>query len=314
MAQVTIKQLLEAGVHFGHQRQRWNPKMKKYIFGERNGIYIINLEITVGCLQKALEFLSQVATEGKEILFVGTKKQAQSAIQEAAKSCEMPYVHQRWLGGTLTNFETIRKSISRLDEIDQMQEDGSFKFLKKKETVMILRDREKLLKNLEGIRKMKKLPGALLVIDTLREDIALKEAAKLGIPIVAVLDTNSDPDLVDYPIPGNDDAIRAIKLISDLAAHAIREGAAQKQQIIEETTELEGEKEVKSEEAPAAEEKPEADKVVAEEAAEATEEEVTEAPEEQLAAKYVKEDTEEETGRLKTKVKKPVRKEVGKKN
>lgn len=224
MSAVTIKQLLEAGVHFGHQTQRWNPKMKKYIFGERNGIYIINLEITLGCIEKALAYIEQVASEGKEIMLVGTKRQAQQPLRAAAEDCGMPYVEQRWLGGMLTNFETVRKSIGRLDEIDKMEEDGSFSFMKKKEVAVLTKEREKLLKNLRGIRKMKKLPGALFVVDAKKEEIAIKEAVKLGIPIIGVVDTNCDPDFVDYPIPGNDDAIRAIKLFCTLAAQAIQKG------------------------------------------------------------------------------------------
>lgn len=227
MAQVTIKQLLEAGVHFGHQTQRWNPKMKKYIFGERNGIYIINLEITLSCLAGALAFLKQVAAEGKEVLLVGTKRQAQEPLKEAAQRCEMPYIEQRWLGGMLTNFETVRKSVARLEHIDKTEAEGGFAFVTKKEASMMKKEREKLLKNLSGIRKMRKLPGALFVIDSKKEEIAIKEAIKLGIPIVAVLDTNCDPDLVDYPIPGNDDAIRAIKLFCDLVATNLSEGRAE---------------------------------------------------------------------------------------
>ena len=224
MAQTTIKQLLEAGVHFGHQTQRWNPKMKRYIFGERNGIYIINLEITLSCLTRALNFIKEVAQQGKEILMVGTKKQAQDHLREAAERCEMPYVDQRWLGGMLTNFETIRKSVSRLDRIDLMEQDGSFQFMKKKEVLMLTREREKLLKNLKGIRRMRRIPGALFVIDSKKEEIAIREAIKLGIPVVSVIDTNSDPDLINYPIPGNDDAIRAIKLFVQLIADAIQDG------------------------------------------------------------------------------------------
>jgi len=227
LLQLTIKQLLEAGVHFGHQTQRWNPKMKKYIFGERNGIYIINLEITLSCLERALAFLKQFASEGKEILFVGTKKQAQESIRQAAEKCEMPYVDQRWLGGMLTNFETVRKSVARLDQIDTMEQDGSFQFVTKKEVGMLKKERDKLGKNLSGVRKMRRLPGAIFVIDSKKEEIAIQEAGKLGIPVVAVLDTNCNPDVVDYPIPGNDDAIRAVRLFCDNAAAAILEGRHQ---------------------------------------------------------------------------------------
>jgi small subunit ribosomal protein S2 len=227
LPQVTIKQLLEAGVHFGHQTQRWNPKMKKYIFGERNGIYIINLEITLSCLDRAMTFLRNAAAEGKEILLVGTKRQAQEPIKEVAERVGMPYVDQRWLGGMLTNFETVRKSVARLDQIDQMEKDGSFSFVTKKEVGMLKKEREKLMKNLTGVRKMRRLPSALFVIDSKKEEIAIKEAVKLGIPIAAVLDTNCDPDKVDFPIPGNDDAIRAVKLFCEVAAQAIKEGREQ---------------------------------------------------------------------------------------
>jgi small subunit ribosomal protein S2 len=222
--QVTLKQLLETGVHFGHQTRRWNPKMAKYIFGEKSGIYIINLELTLVCLTRALEFLKQVAAEGQEILFVGTKKQAQEAVREAADRCKMPYVHNRWLGGMLTNFSTVRKSVARLDWIDQMEREGNFKFITKKEVSHLMKEREKLVRYLTGVRPMKKLPGALFIIDTKKEEISLREATKLGIPTVALIDTNCDPELVDYPIPGNDDAIRAIKLFCDLAAEAVNEG------------------------------------------------------------------------------------------
>lgn len=224
MSQVTLKQLLEAGVHFGHQTQRWNPKMKKYIFGERNGIYIINLEITLGCIEKAMAYLQQLASEGKDILFVGTKKQAQEPLREGAEKSGMPYVNQRWLGGMLTNFETLRKSVSRLDQIDRMEQDGSFQFVTKKEVLTLKNEREKLMKNLLGIRNMRRLPSALFVVDSKKEEIAIREAMRLGIPVVAVLDTNCDPDIVNYPIPGNDDAIRAVKLFCDLASNAVKSG------------------------------------------------------------------------------------------
>ncbi len=240
MAKVTIKQLLEAGVHFGHQTQRWNPKMKKYIFGDRNGIHIINLEITVTCLEATLPFLTELAAQGKEVLFVGTKKQAQESIREAAESCEMPYVHQRWLGGMLTNFETVRKSVARLEAIEQMEKDGNFKFMKKKEAGMLTKEREKLLKNLYGVRRMRHHPGAIFVIDSNKEEIAIHEAVKLGIPVVAILDTNCNPDKVDYPIPGNDDAIRSIKLFCSLVAGAIAEGRAQYKKLTPQETPDEG--------------------------------------------------------------------------
>jgi len=224
LSELTLKQLLEAGVHFGHQTQRWNPKMKKYIFGERNGIYIINLEITQACLRTALDFLRKIITEGQTVLFIGTKKQAQVSIKEAAESCGMPFVNERWLGGMLTNFETIRKSIGRLDLIDRMEKDGSFKYVTKKEVGSLLKEREKLIKNLTGIREMKRHPGAVFIIDAKKEEIAVLEARKLGIPVVAVLDTNTNPDLVDFPIPGNDDAIRAIKLFCNAVASVAQAG------------------------------------------------------------------------------------------
>ncbi|MBN1687467.1 MAG: 30S ribosomal protein S2 [Candidatus Omnitrophica bacterium] len=243
MAEVTIKQLLESGVHFGHQRQRWNPKMKKYIFGERNGIYIINLELTLQCLNQALDFLKKTASEGKEILFIGTKRQAQVPVKDAASQCEMPYIDQRWLGGTLTNFETIRKSVSRLDFIDKMEKEGSFQYVTKKEVGMLKKERQKLLKNLTGIRNMKRLPAAIFVIDSNKEEIAVREAAKLGIPIIAILDTNCDPDLVTYPIPGNDDAIRAIRLFCDVCSGMIQQGRSEFKQLkAAEEAEIEAEK------------------------------------------------------------------------
>lgn len=201
--------------------------MKKYIFGERNGIYIINLEITLSCLKDACAFIQRTASEGKEVLFVGTKKQAQESLRENSERCGMPYVNQRWLGGMLTNFETVRKSVRRLEEIDQMEKDGSFQFVTKKEANVLKKEREKLLKNLSGVRNMKRLPAALFVIDSSNEEIAIKEARKLGIPVVAVIDTNSNPDVVNYPIPGNDDAIRAIKLFCESASGAVQLGRTQ---------------------------------------------------------------------------------------
>ncbi len=233
MAEVTLKQMLEAGVHFGHQTRRWNPKMKKFIFGERNGIYIINLENTLACLERALTFLKEIVASGREILWVGTKKQAQDSVREAAQGCGMPYVNERWLGGMLTNFETVRKSVRRLEAIDKMEEDGSFQFVTKKEVLSLKKERDKLEKNLKGVRAMKKLPGAVFVIDSKNEEIAVREATKLEIPVVALLDTNCDPDLVSYPIPGNDDAIRAIKLFCEIVAATIQEGRTQLQQAIQ---------------------------------------------------------------------------------
>ena len=226
MSQLNLKQLLEAGVHFGHQTQRWNPKMKKYIFGERNGIYIINLELTLACLKNALEFIKKTVAEGQSVLFVGTKKQAQASILESSQACGMPYVHERWLGGMLTNFNTIRKSIDRLDAIDRMEKDGSFAYVTKKEVGSLRKEREKISKNMTGIRNMKKHPGAVFIIDSKKEEIAVKEAVKLGIPVIAILDTNCDPTLVNYPVPGNDDAIRAIKLFCGAVASAVQEGRA----------------------------------------------------------------------------------------
>lgn len=198
--------------------------MQKYIFGEKGGIYIINLELTLECLKRGLEFLKKTASEGKQVLFVGTKKQAQEAIRTSAQSCGMPYVHERWLGGMLTNFETVRKSVARLDWIDQMEHEGNFKFITKKEVAHLLKEREKLTRYLTGIRQMKELPAAVFIVDTKQEEIGLREALKLEIPTVALIDTNCDPEPVDYPIPGNDDAIRAIKLFCDLAVEAIKEG------------------------------------------------------------------------------------------
>ena len=224
MAVVSMKQLLEAGVHFGHQTRRWNPKMAKYIFTERNGIYIIDLQKTVKKLDEAYNFVRDVAAEGGDILFVGTKKQAQESIRDEATRCGMHYVNARWLGGMLTNFRTIRTRVERLNKIDQMEATGQFDVLPKKEVVKLQHEREKLEANLGGIREMKKLPGALFVVDPRKEHIAVAEARILGIPIVAIVDTNCDPDEVDYVIPGNDDAIRAVKLIAGKMADAVLEG------------------------------------------------------------------------------------------
>ena len=224
MAVISMKQLLEAGVHFGHQTRRWNPKMAQYIFTERNGIYIIDLQKTVRKIDEAYMFVRNLALEGKSILFVGTKKQAQESIEAEAKRCGMYYVNNRWLGGTLTNFRTIQTRIKKLNEIDKMEKDGQFDVLPKKEVIKLCAEREKLLKNLGGIREMKKLPGALFVVDPRKERIAVQEARILGIPIVAIVDTNCDPDEIDYVIPGNDDAIRAVKLIAGKLADAVLEG------------------------------------------------------------------------------------------
>ena len=224
MAVISMKQLLEAGVHFGHQTRRWNPKMAQYIFTERNGIYIIDLQKTVRKIDEAYMFIRDLALEGKSVLFVGTKKQAQEYIESEAKRCGMYYVNNRWMGGTLTNFRTIQTRIKKLNEIDKMEADGQFDVLPKKEVIKLCAEREKLLKNLGGIREMKKLPGALFVVDPRKERIAVQEARILGIPIVAIVDTNCDPDEIDYVIPGNDDAIRAVKLIAGKLADAVLEG------------------------------------------------------------------------------------------
>lgn len=224
MACVSMKQLLEAGVHFGHQTRRWNPKMAPYIFTERNGIYIIDLQQTVKRIEKAYNFVKELAENGEEILFVGTKKQAQTSIEREAKRSGSYCVNHRWLGGTLTNFGTISKRIDRLNELEQMEEDGTFALLPKKEVIKLKRQREKLQKFLGGIKDMKGVPGAIFVIDTKKERIAIAEAKKLGIPIIGIVDTNCDPDEIDYIIPGNDDAIRAVALILSVISDAIIEG------------------------------------------------------------------------------------------
>ncbi len=224
MAVVSMKELLEGGVHFGHQTRRWNPKMATYIFTERNGIYIVDLQKTVRKMEEAYNFIRDLAAEGKEILFVGTKKQAQEAIEYEAQRCGMFYVNQRWLGGMLTNFKTIRTRIDELHRLNQMEEDGSFDILPKKEVIKLRLERDKLERNLGGIKGMKRLPAAIYVVDPRKERIAIAEARKLGIPIIAIVDTNCDPDEVDYVIPGNDDAIRAVKLITSKIADAVLEG------------------------------------------------------------------------------------------
>ena len=224
MSVVSMKQLLEAGVHFGHQTRRWNPKMAEYIYMERNGIYIIDLQKTVKKLEEAYNFVRDVAANGQSILFVGTKKQAAEAVKEEASRVGMYYVNARWLGGMLTNFKTMRTRIDRLAQLKKMQEDGTFDMLPKKEVMKHLAEIEKLEKYLGGVKEMKKLPGALFIVDTRKERNAIAEAHKLGIPVVAIADTNCDPDEIDYPIPGNDDAIRAIKLISSVMANAMIEG------------------------------------------------------------------------------------------
>lgn len=224
MAVVSMKQLLEAGVHFGHQTRRWNPKMAKYIFTERNGIYIIDLQKTVRKLEEAYAFVREVAESGQEVLFVGTKKQAQDSIKEEAERCNMPYVNARWLGGMLTNYNTIKLRIKRLAQLKAMEENGTFDLLPKKEVVKLKLQIEKLEKFLGGITEMRRMPAALFVVDPRKEKIAVAEAKKLGIPIIAIVDTNCDPDQIDYVIPGNDDAIRAVKLIAGTMADAVLEG------------------------------------------------------------------------------------------
>lgn len=228
MANVTMRQMLEAGLHFGHQTRRWNPKMKPYIYGPRNGIYIVNLDLTMKMFRKAYQFMAESVAEGGSILFVGTKKQAQAIIKEEAERCGMYYVNHRWLGGMLTNFQAIRNSIERLKKIESMQEDGSINRFPKKEILQMEKERVKLTRNVGGIKNMRSLPDVLFIIDPRKEDIAVDEAAKLGIPIVALTDTNCDPDGIDYVIPGNDDAIRAIRLITSLMAEAVQEGKARR--------------------------------------------------------------------------------------
>jgi small subunit ribosomal protein S2 len=223
MAVISMKQLLEAGVHFGHQTRRWNPKMEKYIFTERNGIYIIDLQKTVKKVEEAYNFVRQLAENGGTMLFVGTKKQAQDSVKEEAERCGMYYINQRWLGGTLTNFSTIQKRIDRLHELTRMEEDGTFDVLPKKEVIILRKEKDRLEKFLGGIKNMRKLPDALFIIDPRKERIAVAEARKLGIPIVGIVDTNCDPDEIDYVIPGNDDAIRAVKLLTSKMADAIVE-------------------------------------------------------------------------------------------
>ena len=224
MAVVAMKQLLEAGVHFGHQTRRWDPKMAEYIFQARNGIHIIDLQKTSKKLDEAYAFLKEQAEAGKTVLFVGTKKQAQECVKEAAEKCGMYYVNQRWLGGTLTNFSTIRKRIGRLLELEKMQEDGTFEVLPKKEVILLKKEMEKLEKNLGGIKEMTEVPGVMFIVDPKKEKIGILEARKLGIPVIGLVDTNCNPQDVDYAIPGNDDAIRAVKLIADCMANAVIEG------------------------------------------------------------------------------------------
>ena len=224
MVEELIKQLLEAGVHFGHQTKRWNPKMKKFIFGQRSGIYIIDLEKTIEYLNRARDFIKSLAAKGGRILFVGTKKQAQVIIEEEARKSEMFYVKHRWLGGLLTNYQTVKKSIQRLNTIEDMSQNGTWASLSKKETARLTKEKEKLLRNLEGIRTMASLPQAIYIVDPKREALAVEEARRLNIPIVGLVDTNCDPDFIDYPVPGNDDALKSIKIITSLIAQSINEG------------------------------------------------------------------------------------------
>ena len=260
MPKVTMKELLESGVHFGHQTNRWNPKMKTYIYTARNGIYIIDLQQTVGLFDTAFNYVVDMVASGKELLFVGTKKQAQESIKAEAERCGMPYINQRWLGGMLTNFVTVKKSIDRLNKLDAMFEDETINAFTKKEILGLQRERDKLNKVLGGIREMNGLPGGIFVVDPRKELIAVREGRKLGIPIVAVVDTNCDPDDIDYIIPGNDDAIRAIKLFSVKMADAVLEGKKKFEELIQ----AESDKEDKAEtavEAEAEETAPEAEDV-----------------------------------------------------
>lgn len=246
MSIISMKQLLEAGVHFGHQTRRWNPKMAAYIFTERNGIYIIDLQKTVKKIEEAYEFVRSIVSEGKHILFVGTKKQAQETIKDEAERCGMYFINERWLGGTLTNYHTIQKRIQRLKELEEMEENGTFSVLPKKEVASLVGEREKLQRFLGGIKDMPGLPGALFIIDPRKEHIAVAEAKRLGIPIVAIVDTNCDPDEIDYVIPGNDDAIRAVKLLTAKLADAVLE--ANQGQVGDETGEEEQEIIIKDQE------------------------------------------------------------------
>ncbi|HEY3782026.1 MAG TPA: 30S ribosomal protein S2 [Fimbriimonadaceae bacterium] len=241
MAQLSMKELLESGVHFGHQTRRWNPKMKRYIYGARNGIYIIDLHQTIKLFEDALEYVKKVAEDGGTVLFVGTKKQAQAAVKEAAQKSGQYFVSERWLGGTLTNWKTIQARISRLKELDKMEAEGYFERLPKKEALKRMEERAQLNRFLEGIRDMHALPTIMFVVDLNKESIAVKEAIKLGIPIVAVVDTNCDPDLVDYVIPGNDDAIRAVRLVTSKIAEAILEARPIDEALTEGTLNEEGE-------------------------------------------------------------------------
>ena len=257
MAVITMKQLLEAGVHFGHQTRKWNPKMKKYIFAARNDIHIIDLQLTATLIEEAYSFVCESVKEGKTVLFVGTKKQAQDAIKEEAERCGQYYVNSRWLGGCLTNFKTMRSRVERLEKLEAMEANGDFEALPKKEVMLLKKEMDKLQTNLGGIKTMKSIPGVMFVVDPHNEEIAIKEAKKLGIKIVAITDTNCDPDEIDYVIPGNDDAIRAIKLISSVMANAVIEANQGEEAVVamtEEATEVAAEKPADIEEVVAAEE------------------------------------------------------------
>ena len=234
MAKITIQTLLDAGVHYGHQTRRWNPKMKSYIFGERNGIYILDLKQTMYGADKAYSFLKDVASKGGKVLFVGTKKQAQEPVSQQAERCGMPWINQRWLGGMLTNFVTMRSRINRMEELEAMVEDGRMAALPKKEQAVLGKELDKLQKNLGGVRDMTALPQALFVVDSKREEIAIREANRLHIPVIALIDTNSDPDVVDYGIPANDDAIRSVSLMCELMADAVLAGSGKEQITAEE--------------------------------------------------------------------------------
>ena len=249
MSVISMKSLLEAGVHFGHQTRRWNPKMSKFIFTERNGIYIIDLQKTVKKIEEAYDFAREISSNVGKILFVGTKKQAQDAIEKEAKKCEMPFINQRWLGGLLTNYKTIRKRIDRLFKLIEMEDDGTFDVLPKKEVIQLIHERERLEKFLGGIKDMDKMPDALYIVDPKKEKIAVKEAHILGIPVIGIVDTNCDPDELDFPIPGNDDAIRAVKLITETIANAVLEGKQGTQNVVEDDEEnMDTEENVPSEE------------------------------------------------------------------
>ncbi len=237
--EITMRELLEAGVHFGHQTRRWNPKMAPYIFTKRNGIHIIDLSKTIPLFKIAWEFVRDEVAKGADVLFVGTKKQAQAIIEEQAQRCGAFYINERWLGGLLTNFQTVRKSIEKLKKLERMEAEGAFEILPKKEVVRLKKKKEKLEKYLKGIKDMEKIPDIIYVVDTVREELAVKEAKKLGIPVVAIADTNCDPDLIDYPIPGNDDAIKAINLITTKIADAVLEGKSMREATVAEGGEIE---------------------------------------------------------------------------